>query len=110
MKVIMKIILDKDEFEDLKSKYNDQEMEQCNELYKYYKSDGIFEEVNIDPEIMKKVDEYFKDAFGSEAGSVAELIETMLADENNPEIFMMRKEASDVIRHVETYLKMCPYC
>ena len=63
MKVIMKIILDKDEFEDLKSKYNDQEMEQCNELYKYYKSDGIFEEVNIDPEIMKKVDEYFKDEY-----------------------------------------------
>lgn len=109
MKVIMKIILEKEEFEDLKSKYNDQEMEQCKELYKLYYSDGVFKEIDIDPEIMKKVDEYFTD-IESEAGSVSELLDTMLANENNPEAFIIRKSVSDVIRHVETYLKMCPYC
>lgn len=109
MKVIMKIILEKEEFEDLKSKYDDQEMEQCKELYKLYYSDGIFKEIDIDPEIMKKVDEYFED-IESEAGSVSELLDTMLANENNPEAFIIRKSVSDVIRHVETYLKMCPYC
>lgn len=108
MKIMMKIILDKDEFEDLKSKYDDQEMEQCKELYKLYYSDGIFEEIDIDPEIMEKVDEYFEDV-ESEAGSVAERVEIMLADENNPEAYIIRKSVSDVIRHVETYLKMCPY-
>lgn len=109
MKIIMKVILDKEEFEDLKSKYNDLEMEQCKELYKLYYSDGVFKEVGIDPEIMEKVDEYFTD-IESEAGSVAERIETMLADENNPDAYIIRKSVSDVIRHVETYLKMCPYC
>lgn len=108
MKIMMKIILDKDEFEDLKSKYDDQEMEQCKELYKLYYSDGIFEEIDINPEIMEKVDEYFEDV-ESEAGSVAERVEIMLADENNPEAYIIRKSVSDVIRHVETYLKMCPY-
>lgn len=81
---------------------------QCKELYKLYYSDGVFKEIDIDPEIMKKVDEYFTD-IESEAGSVSELLETMLADENNPEAFIIRKSVSDVIRHVETYLKMCPY-
>lgn len=104
----MKIILEKEEFEDLKSKYGDQEMEQCKELYKLYYSDGIFDKLEIDPKIMKRVDEYFTD-IESEAGSVAERVETMLADENNPEIFIIRKSVSDFIRHVETYLKMCPY-
>lgn len=105
----MKIILEKEEFEDLKSKYNDQEMEQCKELYKLYYSDSVFKKIDIDPEIMKKVDEYFTD-IESEAGSVSELLDTMLANENNPEAFIIRKSVSDVIRHVETYLKMCPYC
>lgn len=109
MKIIMKVILDKDEFEDLKSKYNDQEMEECRELFKLYYSEGIFKEMDIDPEIMEKVDKYFTDTFGSEFGLVSERIETMLADENNPEVFIVRKSVSDVIRHVETYLKMCPY-
>ena len=108
MKIIMKIILDKDEFKDLKSKYDDQEMEECRELFKLYYSEGIFKELDIDPEIMEKVKEYFTDT-ESESGEVFERIETILADENNPEAFIVRKSVSDVIRHVETYLKMCPY-
>lgn len=108
MKIIMKVILDKDEFEDLKSKYDDREMEQCSALFKLYYSEGVFKEMDIDPEIMEKVEEYFKDT-ESESGEVFERIETMLVDENNPEAFIVRKSVSDVIRHVETYLKMCPY-
>lgn len=104
----MKVILDKDEFEDLKSKYDDQEMDECRELFKLYYSEGIFKEMDIDPEIMEKVEEYFADT-ESEAGEVFERIETMLADENNPDAFIVRKSVSDFIRHVETYLKMCPY-
>lgn len=109
MKIIMKVILDKEEFEDLKSKYNDLEMIQCKKIYDYYKRDGILDKLEIDPEIIEKVDKYFTDTFGSEFGLVSERIETMLADENNPEVFIVRKSVSDVIRHVETYLKMCPY-
>lgn len=41
----MKIIVDKEEFEDLKSKYNDLEMRQCKSLYDYYKRDGIFDKL-----------------------------------------------------------------
>ena len=108
MKIMMKVILDKDEFEDLKSKYDKQEMERCRELFKLYYSEGIFKEMDIDPEIMEKVKEYFADT-ESESGEVFERIETMLADENNPDAFIIRKSVSDVIRHVETYLKMCPY-
>ena len=109
MKIIMKVILDKDEFKDLKSKYNDIEMIQCKKIYDYYKRDGILDKLEIDPEIMEKVNKYFTDTFGSESGEVSERLETMLADENNPDAFIVRKSASDFIRHVETYLKMCPY-
>lgn len=109
MKVIMKIILEKDEFEDLKSKYNDLEMLQCKQLYDLHKRNGIYNELEVDPEIMKRVDEYFTDTFGSEFGSVSERLDTMLADENDPNAFIIRKSVSDFIRHVETYLKMCPY-
>lgn len=109
MKIIMKVILDKDEFKDLKSRYSDLEMIQCKKIYDYYKRDGILDKLEIDPEIIEKVDKYFTDTFGSEFGLVSERIETMLADENNPEVFIVRKSVSDVIRHVETYLKMCPY-
>ena len=98
----------KKEFDHLKDKYNNQEMLQCNKLYKYYKSNGIFEKVNIDPKIMERVDAYFAYAF-SKYGSVKELLEISLADENNPEAFIVRKSVSDIIRHVETFLKMCPY-
>lgn len=104
----MKVILDKDEFEDLKSKYDDQEMEECRELFKLYYSEGVFKEMDIDPEIMEKVEEYFTDT-ESESGEVSERLDIMLADENNPDVFIVRKSVSDVIRHVETYLKMCPY-
>lgn len=109
MKIIMKVILDKDEFEDLKSRYSDLEMIQCKKIYDYYKRDGILDKLEIDPEIIEKVDKYFTDTFGSEFGSVSERLDIMLADENNPEAFIVRKSVSDVIRHVETYLKMCPY-
>lgn len=109
MKIIMKIMVDKEEFEDLKSKYNDLEMRQCKSLYDYYKRDGIFDKLEVDPEIMKRVDEYFMDTFGSECGSTSERLNIMLADENNPYAFIIRKCVSDFIRHVETYLKMCPY-
>jgi len=109
MKIIMKVILDKDEFKDLKSRYSDLEMIQCKKIYDYYKRDGILDKLEIDPEIIEKVDKYFTDTFGSEFGSVSERIEIMLANENNPEAFIVRKSVSDVIRHVETYLKMCPY-
>lgn len=109
MKISIKITLDKEEFEDLKSKYNDLEMLQCKRLYDYYKNYRIFEEVDIDPEIMKGVDAYFTNTFGSEYGSVSELLDIMLANENNPDAFIIRKEVSDVIRHIETYRKMCPY-
>lgn len=109
MKIIMKIMVDKEEFEDLKSKYNDLEMRQCKSLYDYYKRDGIFDKLEVDPEIMKRVDEYFMDTFGSEFGSVSERLDTMLANENDPNAFIIRKSVSDFIRHVETYLKMCPY-
>lgn len=95
-------------FENLKSKYNDQEMIECKYLYDYYKSNGIFDELEIDSKIMERIDAYFAYAF-SKFGSTKELLEILLADENNPRAFIMRKEASDVIRHVETYLKMCPY-
>lgn len=105
----MKVILDKDEFKDLKSRYSDLEMIQCKKIYDYYKRDGILDKLEIDPEIIEKVDKYFTDTFGSEFGSVSERIEIMLANENNPEAFIVRKSVSDVIRHVETYLKMCPY-
>lgn len=108
MKILMKVILDKDEFEDLKSKYDDQEMEECRELFKLYYSEGVFKEMDIDPEIMEKVEEYFTDT-ESESGEVSERLDIMLADENNPDVFIVRKSVSDVIRHVETYLKMCPY-
>ena len=109
MKVIMKIILDKDEFDDLKSKYTDLEMLQCKQLYDYYKNHIIFERLEIDPKIMEKVDAYFAHAFGSKLGAKIEFFNSILADENNPDVFLIRKEVSDVIRHVETYLKMCPY-
>ena len=108
MKILMKVILDKDEFEDLKSKYDDQEMEECRKLFKLYYSEGVFKEMDIDPEIMEKVEEYFTDT-ESESGEVSERLDIMLADENNPDVFIVRKSVSDVIRHVETYLKMCPY-
>lgn len=105
----MKIILEKEEFEDLKSRYNDLEMIQCKSLYDYYKRDGIFNKLEVDPEIMKRVDEYFTDTFGSEFGYVSERLGAMLSDENDPNAFIIRKSVSDFIRHVETYLKMCPY-
>lgn len=44
MKVIMKIILEKEEFEDLRSKYNDLEMLQCKQLYDHHKRNGIYNE------------------------------------------------------------------
>ena len=105
----MKIILEKEEFKDLKRKYNDQEIIECKHLYDYYKSAGIFNELEIDPKIIEKVDTYFAHVFGSKVGARIEFLDSILADENNPETFMIRKEVSDVIRHVETYLKMSPY-
>ena len=100
--------MDKKEFDHLKAKYNDREMIQCNQLYKYYKANDIFNELDIDPKIMERIDAYFTYAF-SKFGLTKELLAILLADENDPRGFMMRKEASDVIRHVETYLKMAPY-
>lgn len=100
--------MDKKEFDHLKAKYNDREMIQCNQLYNYYKANDIFKELDIDPKIMERIDAYFTYTF-SKFGSTKELLAILLADENDPRAFMMRKEASDVIRHVETYLKMAPY-
>lgn len=100
--------MDKNEFDHLKDKYNDREMIQCNHLYNYYKSNGIFKELDIDSKIMERIDAYFTYAF-SKFGSTKELLAISLADENDPRAFMMRKEASDVIRHIESYLKMAPY-
>lgn len=107
MKVI--VILDKEEFNELKSKYNNQEMIECKHLYDYYKSAGIFEELEIDPKIIERVDAYFARVFGSEMRAMIEFLDSILANENNTETYMIRKEVSDVIRHVETYLKMSPY-
>lgn len=101
-------MIDKEEFDHLKAKYNNREMNQCNQLYKQYKSNGVFKELDIDPKIMERIDAYFTYAF-SKFGSTKELLAISLADENDPRAFMMRKEASDVIRHIESYLKMAPY-
>lgn len=101
-------MIDKKEFDHLKAKYNDREMIQCNHLYNYYKANGIFKELDIDPKIMERIDAYFTYAF-SKFGSTKELLAISLADENDPRAFMMRKEVSDVIRHIEVYLKMAPY-
>ena len=100
--------MDKEEFDHLKAKYNDREMIQCNHLYNYYKANGIFEKFDIDPKMMERIDAYFTYAF-SKFGSTKELLAISHADENDPSAFMMRKEVSDVIRHIEVYLKMAPY-
>lgn len=100
--------MDKKEFDHLKAKYNNREMIQCNQLYKQYKAKDIFKDLDIDSKIMERIDAYFTYAF-SKFGSTKELLAISLADENDPRAFMMRKEASDVIRHIEVYLKMVPY-